>query len=582
MLKKLSYLFIVPLVVSAVTISCKKDVEDRRANDIDENIVWDSTDSLAFYATQYVNNLYNYLPDGFDRIGGDYLDAATDDALPSRNSSTISYFTNGNLNALNNPDAFFGKGYEGIRAVNIMLKNVNKISFKVTADQIYAKEKQYWKAEGRFIRAMCYWELLKRYGGVPLIGDTVFALNDDLQLPRNTYEECVDYIVGECDAIKDSLRLDPVDASNWGKVGKAVALALKSRVLLYAASPLYNGGGIEQDEEIRKLNGYLDYKQSRWDSAAKAANELITYAAGKALTLQGEFRDVFTTINPKEVFLANIRAKTTNLEDNHGPIGFASETVISRGYTSPTQELVDAFTDTTGRAISEGGTVYLATDPYAKRDPRLGWTVLYNGRRWMASPGVIETYTGGKDRPGGNAVQTRTGYYARKFMGYFDNPTGTNATYTNQNHNFVIFRLAETLLNYAEAMNELGQTEEAVKQIIKLRQRAKIEASKVATGRYGIKVGITMDEMRTVIRNERRVELAFEEHRFWDLRRWKMAESLLNGELHGIRITKNDDNTFTYATEKVTNIKFAPRLYRMPIPYSEISKNRNMLQNEGW
>ncbi len=570
------------LTASIIAVSCKKDIEDRRANDIDEDLVWDVTDSLGTYATQFVNNLYNYLPDGFDRIGGDFLDAATDDAIPSRNSSSVAYFANGYLNAQNYPDAFFAKGYEGIRAVNILLMNIHKIPFKVTADGSYEALRKYWKAEGRFIRAMCYWELVRRYGGVPLIGDQVFSLKDNLQLPRSTYEECINYIVNECDAIQDSLRTDPMDVNYWGRVGKAAALALKSRVLLYAASPLFNGGGFEQNENLRKLNSYLDYKPSRWDSAAKAAKDLLDYASQKGLTLQAEFRDVFTTINPKEVFLANLKAKTANLEQNHGPVGFASPTVVSRGYTSPTQELVDAFTDTTGRNISEPGTVYANTDPYAKRDPRLGWTVLYNGRRWLATPGVVETYNGGKDRPGGTAIQTKTGYYLRKFMGYFDNPTNTNTTYTTQFHNFIIFRLAEAYLNYAEAVNEMGQTEEAVKSIIELRKRAKIEPSKVAANRYGIKTGITQEEMRTLIRKERRVELAFEEHRFWDLRRWKVAGDALNGKLHGISITKAANNSFTYAQQEVANVKFNQRLYRMPIPYSEISKNKSFIQNEGW
>lgn len=582
MLKRLLFLFSCVLAASIIAVSCKKDIEDRRANEIDEDLVWDTSDSLGTYATQYVNNLYNYLPDGFDRIGGDFLDAATDDAIPSRNSTTIAYFTNGTLNTQNYPDAFFAKGYEGIRAVNVLLKNIHKISFKVTPDHTYDNFPRYWRAEGRFIRAMCYWELVKRYGGVPLIGDQIFDLKDNLQLPRNTYEECINYIVNECDAIKDSLRLDPMDPNYWGRISKSAALALKSRVLLYAASPLYNGGGFEQNENIRKLNSYLDYNPSRWEIAANAAKDLLNYAAEKGLTLQAEFRDVFVTINPKEVLLANLKAKSANLEQNHGPIGFASPTVISRGYTSPTQDLVDAFTDTTGRDISDPTTVYNNNNPYTQRDPRLSWTVLYNGRRWLAAPGVVETYTGGKDRPGGTAIQTQTGYYLRKFMGYFDNPTNTNATYTTQFHNFIIFRLAEAYLNYAEAANEMGQTEEAVKSIIELRKRAKIEPSKVAANRYGIKIGITQDEMRDLIRKERRVELAFEEHRFWDLRRWKIADQVLNGPLHGISITKNTDNSFTYSPEEVASVKFDQRLYRMPIPYSEISKNKNFIQNEGW
>ena len=570
MFKNIIY-FLVVVSIIGIT-ACKKNVEDRKADAIMEDLVWDQSDSLGTVAEYFVNNLYNYLPNGFNRIDGDYLDAATDDAIPSRNGTLVSYFTNERVSALNNPDPYFSNAYAGIRRVNILLLNLPKISLR--NDPAYATTKQYWKAEGRFIRAMCYWELVKRYGGMPLIGDKVFTLNDNLELPRNTFEECVEYIVSECDAIKDSLRSDLVGTTEWGKIGKGAALALKSRVLLYAASPLYNGGGIEKSENIKKLNGYTDYRAERWVRAADAAKDVLDISAFK---LDTAFRNVFTTLRSSEVILATQRAKTIDVENNNAPIGFNTASLTSNGYTSPTQELVDAFPMNTGKAITETGSGYDAQNPYVKRDSRLQFSVFVNGNRWVNRK--IETFDGGRDRPGGTAIQTKTGYYARKFMGYFDNPASIFTAYSNQSHNFIIFRRAEMLLNYAEALNQSGRTNEAYAPLIELRKRAKITAG---TGNlYGLKSSMMKDEMDKVIQNERRIELAFEEHRFWDVRRWKLANTFLNGKLHGIRITETG-SVLKYAVEEVADIKFSNRLYKMPIPFSEISKNKNLLQNEGW
>jgi hypothetical protein len=176
-------------------------------------------------------------------------------------------------------------------------------------------------------------------------------------------------------------------------------------------------------------------------------------------------------------------------------------------------------------------------------------------------------------------VQTRTGYYLRKFLFEF----ATGAAYANQSHNFPLFRYAETLLNAAEALNELGRTEEAMQRIFTLRQRAGITAG---TGnRYGIPAGISQAAARDLIRNERRIELGFEEHRFWDVRRWKIAETVLNGPVNGVRIVRSGTApafTFAYTYAPVTTLVFQPRLYLLPLPYDETTKNTNLTQNPGW
>ncbi len=177
-----------------------------------DDLAWDETDKNGNMASFFLNNIYNYMPTGFNRISGDFLDAATDDALPSRNNTTVEYYTNGRISVLNNPDAYWGSSYEGIRNANVFLANVDRVP-------VPDATKIFWKAEARFLRALLYFELLKRYGGVPLLGDKVFTTTDDLELPRNTYEECVNYIAAECNAIKGTLRAETaISDAEWGKI----------------------------------------------------------------------------------------------------------------------------------------------------------------------------------------------------------------------------------------------------------------------------------------------------------------------------------------------------------------------------
>ncbi|WP_315821214.1 RagB/SusD family nutrient uptake outer membrane protein [Paraflavitalea speifideaquila] len=551
------------LAVLLCTEACRK-YETEPLYTIQDELVWDELDSLGTLAGWFLADIYTYLPNGFNRVAGDFLDAATDDALPSLNNQPVQYFTNGRINVLNNPDPYWGSAYYGIRAANVFLKNIDKVPNNVL--------RTFGKAEARFLRAMSYFELVKRYGGVPLIGDTVFTLQDNLQVPRNNFEQCVNYIVNECDAIKDQLRKETIADGDWGKAQRGAALALKSRVLLYAASPLMNGGGVESNPALRSLTGYPSYDASRWQKALDAADSVI---ALKYYALQASFNNVFTVKRNTEVIFAKQRGNTFDIETNNAPVGYG-DPAISYGLTSPTQNLVDAFPMTNGQAITSPTSGYNPQAPYTNRDPRLALTVFCNGATWLKRS--VETFTGGKDKPGGTTVQTRTGYYLRKFMADMSN----NTTYTNQSHNFIYFRYAEILLNKAEALNELGRTTEVYDQLVLLRKRAGITAG--SNNLYGLTPGLDQTQMRSVIRNERRIELAFEEHRFWDIRRWKIAPDVLTGQVKGMRITKDaGTSALTFQVVDAAPVTFnAAKLYHLPIPYSEIVKNQALVQNEGW
>lgn len=545
-LSKYKLYIIVAVTGVAILVSCKK-YEEAPLDVVTEDLVYDKMDKNAFYADQVLNNLYSYLPNGFNRLDGSFLDAATDDAVSSEGANDIEILATGRQSATSTIDQVWDKYYEAIRKANLFLSKIDGVPV----------EKQtlgYWKAEARFLRVLYYFELVKRYGGVPLAGNKVFTLNDNLAIPRASYDECVQYIVSECDTTSQLLRKDPLSDVDLGRITQGAALALKCRMLLYAASPVNNPSN----------------DAAKWQKAFDAAKSVV---ALNAYSLHSNFITLFVTRKNAEVILAYQRAKDQSVERNNAPVGF-SGTNGSSGLTSPTQELVDAFVMNNGRAITEPTSGYNAANPYANRDPRFNTTIFYNNSRWLNRN--VETFDGGLDRPGGNIIQTRTGYYLRKYMADFS----TTTAYSNQDHNFIIFRYAEILLNYAEAANELGQTAIALEQLKAIRQRAGITAG---TGSlYGLKGNMSQAEMREAIQLERRLEMAFEEQRYWDVRRWKKGEQLFNKMLHGVQIIKTG-TTFTYTIKEVAQLSFiAPKMYLYPLPYSETLKNTALVQNPGW
>jgi starch-binding outer membrane protein, SusD/RagB family len=565
---KIVSIIAITAITSVSLFSCKKYQDNGPLEYLVERDVFDSTDKNGTLAQQFLNDIYANMPTGFNRIDGNLLDAATDDAMPSQNGTTVDNIAYARISsAVSHPDGAWSKNYTGIRKVNMFL---NKIDIVPKPSDV-----PFWKAEARFLRAFFYFELVKRYGGVPLVGDTVFNYTDDIQLKRNTFAECVDYIVAECDSIKGKVKAEALSASDWGRISRGAVLALKSRVLLYAASPLFNGGvAAGASAEQKALMGYPTFSAERWQKAAQAALDIMNLS-GAPYSLETAYNNVFLNRRTKETILSYLRGTTSDVETNNGPVGFFN-LASGNGRTSPTQELVDAFPMLNGKAITDNTSGYVETTPYVNRDPRLALTVLYNGVQWLNRP--IETFEGGLDKPNGNSVQTRTGYYMRKFMGSF----ATATQYSAQNHNFVIFRFAETMLNYAEAQNEFAGPSAAVYKVLTdLRKRAGLTAG--TNTLYGLKASMTKDEMREAIQTERRIEMAFEEQRYWDVRRWKIAGQVFNKNLTGLKITKTGTNTFTYQRVVAGKIVFVdPKMYLYPISFTETSKNSNLIQNFGW
>ena len=555
-LKRLVFIGIITSLVA-----CKSDLEVEPIELQTLQQVFDANDSAGVEANRFLLDCYRFLPSTGNRVGGDFLDAATDDAVSSNPTNTsVQQLAMGTYTADNYQDDLWASWYQGIRRASIFINNIDRVPLngKLTNGTSFNRV---WKAEARFLRALFYFELVKRYGGIPLLGNKVYQLNDNIELPRATFQECVAFIVDECELIKDSLRTDPFDLAFYERPTKAAALALKARVLLYAASPLFNGGNIDLQNP---LTGYSDFSTARWEAAENAARELIDM---NLFTLEPSFRNVFITRNSERIF-SKQGGNNTSIENANGPVGYSSG--VNNGRTSPTQEFVNVFGMANGLPIDDPNSGYNAADPYANRDPRFYATIFYNGALWLNRP--VETFEGGADKPGGTKQQTKTGYYLRKFMGDFESVTN----YSNVNHDYILFRYAEVLLNFAEARNErlTEPDQEVYSAVQQIRERAGLVP-------FQLEPGLSQSQMREIIHNERRKELAFEEHRFYDVRRWKLAEQEFNKELSAMTIYQTGTGIIWQPTP-VLQMHFEERMYLAPIPFSEVIKNPAMIQNPGW
>ncbi len=587
-------LYIILIGLFCTLWSCN-DYEDVPVEKHTLEYVFSTTDSLGVDAKRYLNNIYSVLRYGHNGIDGDYLDAASDDAVTSVNSENQIYQLQvGRYSPfVRLTDMGWANYYRGIRWSNTFINNIDVVPFMQTYNN-HAGTKiplnRALKAEARFFKALYYFELVKRYGGVPLVGDIPYELGEPMEFPRNTFDECIEYIVNELDNIKDSLRSVPI--ANVGADGHVVtsgaAMALKTRVLLYAASPLFNESPIEAGNPYV---GYDKYDPARWKRAADAAENFIKdWGPGGnygGYALMNDFRDVFLYYygpsTNEVIFHVQVQdgQKKRDVEVNNGPIGFSSE-AKGNGRTSPTQNLVDAFPMKDGKPISDMSSKYTYSEQsmYDNRDPRLDYTVLHNGSRWLSS--VLATYIGGRNNPSGTTeTTTKTSYYLRKFMGKYED----KEKYEETLRNWVLFRYAEILLNYAEAKNEYDLASskttadaKVIEYIREIRKRAGIDGD---DGTYGIAGNTTCVAMRELIRNERRIEMTFEEQRFWDIRRWKTAEEIFNSPLRGLALVMRTGNIQIEHID-VLNAKFDPKRYLYPIPYSEVNKNSNMVQNPGW
>tara|TARA_R110000796_G_scaffold104102_1_gene213702 strand:- start:43047 stop:44720 length:1674 start_codon:yes stop_codon:yes gene_type:complete len=547
--KKISYIWQLGSALLCMTLffSCEKDILNQVPKDsLTEELVW--TDPQG--ATQFVNAIYGNMPSGFDRnyegwAKGLYLlDGTTDDGDVSMGWTHSNQLQSGDFLPSNVPwGETWADYYALIRKANSALENLDRLDDEALRNNL--------KGEAYFLRGFMYHELLRLYGikseggeptGVPLI-DRSLTLEDDFEIPRASYAEIVDFIVSDLD--KAAALLPSKNNTEAGRATVGAANSLKSRVLLYA---------------------------ERWAEAASAANLVI----GTDYSLFPDYKTLFLTKNNQEIIFAKKfqypdKHHQTNAGGTQGagwdvyntPNTYKGTSDGGWGGNLPTQNFVDAYDAIDGEPQATSP-MFDPTKPFENLDPRFEATVVHDGAMFRGRE--VELYEGGLE--GSPDAFMNTGYFLRKFH---DEDLVIYSQSSDQD--WIFIRYAEVLLNYAEAKNEATGPDQTVYDAInEIRQRA---------GVPDLITGLGQSEMRDKIRNERRIELAFEEHRFFDIRRWGIAESLLNGPLYGMEIEKDGDN-YTYTKFPFETRSFPSKLYVLPIPQNEIDKNPAAKQILGW
>ena len=507
------------------------------------------------------NAFYSPITYGYSVIDNNIFASASDEAQQTAVSSNVLYFNKGILNEGVNPLFYLYRNYyEGIRAANYFLDYVKdgkgeellKLNRNIEND-IYSYMRDvaslnWYIAEAHIARAYYYSELIKMYGAVPIIEKTI-EQSDNEKVTQSSYDLVVEYILNEIDTYSGELAVNWDEfADREGRFTLGAALAIKSRVLLYAASPLHNPEG--------NLN--------KWIKAAEAArdfidNEELDYSLDQNY---GTYFIGANSLSSPETIYAVRRGVSNSMEVNNYPISTPG------GYSgvTPSHNLVSAY-----EYVGEPD----PNNPYANRDPRLYASVVTNGSTWNGR--VIDQLPGGSDDMT-KANASRTGYYLMKFL---TDKLNLIQGQTAQ-HNWVAYRYAEILLNYAEAMNEAfgptdvpaGFTLSATDAINMVRNRASADLPLISTE--------SKDEFRSAIKHERRIELAFEDHRYWDLLRWKDAMQVLNQPIMGVKVVE-DGEIVNYVEIKVADRVFNERNYYLPFLRSEIVNSNNTLkQNEGY
>ena len=566
------------LAVGILVVSCKDDfLQDGTIpadGDVTEEQFWNHPD----WARNYLNNIYSHVEHRFNLLDNwSLLADASDEAISSNLNSSISIFNNGTWSPVRTVDDVWTDMYAGIRKTNIFLEKIKTANIVPMNGLTYDEDLKRMRGQAFFLRGFFLFELVKRYGSAVIV---TRELNPDenLNLPRNSFDECVQQIVLDCDSAiarlpvytKDWLIGDPnnnPNTSNYGRATQTAAMALKARILLYAASPQYN-----PTNDLTK-----------WQAAANAAKAIMDLNKHSLFNNYANIWLWSTAANQynNEVIFASQTYNGFDFDQNNAPVSYDG----ALGRTNPTQELVDAFEmKTTGRPISDPLSGYSDANPYTtNRDPRLALAIMYNGQSFKNA--TVETFIGGKDGIGVNVNATKTGYYLRKFIDA--SATWNTSSNTSRRRPWVIFRYAEVLLNYAEALNE-AQGVAAATQVLgainQIRARAGVAMPALQTTNplgNGY-VALTKEAIRARIRNERRVELCFEEQRFYDVRRWKEGEIYFNKPITGMRITKNANGTFNYERFTVENRVFTEKNYLFPISQNELNRAPALGQNKGY
>ena len=523
-----------------------------------------------------ISNIYAQLDYDFGSYDGAMLASATDEAVYAWGSNPIHDFYNGAWSPSNAKNSIWNSSYTAIQDCNLFLEEYLGLTFPELKlnDDYQAQMFRYnnYENEVRFLRAYFYFNLVRQYGDVPFFTSMITA-EEVNSLTRTPYQQIIEFIVDECDAIVDKIPLDytalgsmaiPGSQEN-GRANKVAVMALKARTLLYAASPLFN----------------TDNDQNLWQRAAVANKAVIdiSIANGYKLANYTQLWGPNNWQSDEAIFVRRITESNGSniLESRNFPVGVEG----GNSGNTPSQTLVDAYQmKATGKFWNEKGSGFDPNNPYVGRDPRFNMTIVKNGDTGWPSYNTnpIQTYFNGRNgEPLSGA--TPTGYYLKKLLdSSIDLRPGRE---TRSRHSWITYRLGEFYLNYAESVFKFLGSADAVSSVFPMSAR---EAVNVVRGRTGVEmpaleVGLNNDDFWTQYTNERMIELAFEGHRFWDVRRWKEGDKFREVDL--MKITRNPDGTYNYNRE-TQNRLWDDKMYFFPIPQAELLKNDNLTQNPGY
>lgn len=598
-------LYTIILLCLVLLSSCKKGFLDQVP---DDRLTLDETFTNRATAEKFLNNIYSWVPDEFaqrnpstDRNAGVWTGAA-DEAEFVWGFNLANNVNIGNWDANSGfVNDYWNNFYKGIRSASFFMANIDKVTQDITPEL-----KVQYKAEARALRAMYYFYLVRIYGPVVLLGETVIepdAPSEVVRLPRNSFDECINYITSELEA---SAVLLPVSLNdnNYGRVTKGAALAFRAQAFLLAASPLYNGNpdfaNLKNKDGKQLINLTADV--AKWKKASDAfksfisefvpgSYSLFTVNTNGVLDPYLSCRNVFIERFNNEIIWSRIEASIGARQYEMTPYhnGSNSESRGSAGLGA-TQNQVDAFFMKNGRSIKDPASNYVDTgftmyqapgspiqtntyNQWVDREPRFYVNITYHNSVWLnRNNGNIITQfnnNGNSGKATGGNDYSVTGYAVRKAMGL--------GNWNENNRPVILYRLANVFLDYAEALNESAPGDaDILKYINLIRERAGVPQFGSAT----LPAPVGQEAMREAIRQERRVELCFENVRYFDTRRWKIAEQTDNGPIYGLNITANLPDFLKVVSFE--NRVFNKRHYLFPIPAKDVNSDDLMVQNPGW
>ncbi|WP_448777334.1 RagB/SusD family nutrient uptake outer membrane protein [Bacteroides congonensis] len=575
---------------------------------LDTKVTWQIDDSDTWRVPELAQGVlykaYNGIANRPDCFEDNFLDCATDNAVTNARSSSVYKVSMGGTTEFANPIGNWTQAYNMLNYVNSFLENglTDQVLYNRPDPAIDKQIKLRLEGESYFLRAWWHFELLKMYGGkakngkalgIPLadhfISQEEAAQNGEFLRP--TYQATVDFIVNDLNKAIELLpsvyQGDDLEfgTTQIGRATKSAAGVLKSRVLLYSASPAM------QDDDVTKITGMGQYEilnstvyQAKWEAVAKEINKILSmdgFGVFVPVTAAG-----IADAQTESADYAFRRYFNNNLLEglNFPPFYYGS------GRTAPSHNLVKAFYAKNGYPVTDTRSGINMADPnfsmmqlYAVLDNRFALNVYYHSSTFGDSGQALDMSEGGKDSPSFSENATRTGYYLAKFVSKKSamlNPIQT----LNSVHYNPLLRKSEVLFNFAEAANEAWGNPQVtgdgcLYSAYEIMKNVRSQAGGITFDSYLDEVAQSKDSFRKLIQNERRLEFAFESHRYFDMRRWVLP---LNEDVTGVAVTRNEDGTFGFKEQVVEKRKYEVKNYFAPLPYSELAKNKNLVNNQGW